>query len=284
MPLLNSFVDSFVCVGFSSERGLTLDPESKHEGSIFTSSLQPSILGIVTADRAIYPQLRGGELTDPLYPPVDCLNSYSTTISSTNSGHSTPISSSTASIRTTKQSIIPASFTNLPFFCFPDGVQASYQRENEKIHQIVFTQEEGKRSYALALTFQQAFTVKTAEPDDNGVYQIEEVKSSIVKSRSSSISKIPVSIDKQNPTSPSISSSSSSSISRTHSRKMPSSYHYVNTSSTSQTGLNSSDSAPKQEQYHYATHTISSYNKKFVIINRFSGIQLLIYSALVCHQ
>ncbi len=77
MPLLNAFVDSFVCVGFSSECGLTLDPESKNNESFLTSYLQSSILAIVTDDRAIYPLSGGSEFIDSSYPPISRLSSHS---------------------------------------------------------------------------------------------------------------------------------------------------------------------------------------------------------------
>ena len=258
MPLLNAFVDSFVCVGFSSERGIALDPESKDNGSLFTSFLQPSLLAIVTADRAIYPQSRGNDFIDPSYPPMGRSNSRSITASSGNSGTSTPLSSGGFGLRTPKQHLIPAVFNNLPLFCFADGVQATYQRENERIHHIVFTQEDGKRSYAIVLTFHQSFTLKTNKPDDDGIYQIDDVKLSTLNARRTSVSKIPIPIDRQKIVTP----TPSTTPVKTHSKKIPSSFHFSGTLSSSKARSTSSDDLSKP---HYATPTMSSYLKKSVV-------------------
>ncbi|CAF2337555.1 unnamed protein product [Rotaria sp. Silwood2] len=257
MPLLNSFIDSIVCVGFTSERGLKLDPESKDNEFSFTSSLQPSLLSIITADRAMYPQSRGSEFIDPCYPPIGHTSSHSLTISSTSSGRSTPVSSFATGIRTQKQYVIPAALNNLPLFCFPDDVRATFERENERIHHIVFTQEEGKRIYALALTFQQSFSLKTNKPDDDGIYQIDDVKLSTLITRRPSVSKIPVPIDRQKLAASS--SLSATSTAKTRSKKMPLSFHYSDPNSTSQLRLSSSSTDLTKP--HYETHTISSYMK-----------------------
>ncbi|CAF0784526.1 unnamed protein product [Rotaria sp. Silwood1] len=265
MPLLNSFVDSIACVGFTSERGLKLDPEFKDNGSFFTSNLQSSVLAIITADRAMYPQSRGSEFIDPSYPPIGYPRSRSFSARSTSSDRSSPVSSLATGIRTQKQHMVPARFNNLPLFCFPDGVRATHQRENEKIHQIVFTQEEGKRIYALALTFQQSFSLKTNKPDDDGIYQVDDVKLSTSNPRRPSVSKIPVAIDRQKLASPSSSptspSSPSTSATKTRSKKMPSSFHYSDPNSTSQIRPSSSSTDLTKQQHHYETHTISSYMK-----------------------
>jgi hypothetical protein len=263
MPLLNAFVDSFVCVGFSSERGLTLDSDSSNDGFLFTSCLQPSVLAIVSSDRAMYPRSSGSEYIDPLYPPINRTNSHSLTTSSDSSGRSTPLSSVNGGIKTQKQHSIPAAFNNLPLFCFPDGVRATYQRTNETIHHIVFTQEEGKRSYALALTFQQPFTLKTNKPDDDGTYQIDDFKLPPVLARRSSVSKIPVAIDKHKivPPTPPPATTPTPPV-KMRSRKMPSSFQYGDTSSTNKS--RSSSSTDLSKQHHYATPTISSYMKKYV--------------------
>jgi hypothetical protein len=242
MSLLNSFVDSFICVGFSSVNGVTVEPESKNNGSLFTSSLQPSVLAIVSGDCAMYPQSRGSEFIDPSYPPINRSSSQSSAISGVSSGRSTPLSTFNSSLKTQNQHIIPAQFNNLPFFCFPDGVQATFQRENEKIHHLVFTQAEGKRSYALALTFQQAFTLKTDKPDDDGTYQIDDVKVSAINIRRSSVSKIPVAVDKQKIDSqPSPPPTPTPTSTKTRSRKMPSSFHYSDTNSTNKSRSPSSN-------------------------------------------
>lgn len=260
MALLNSFVDSIVCVGFSSERGLKLDSEAKDNESIFSSPLQPSLLSIVTATYAMYPLSRDVELIDPDYPPIDRTNSYSSTTSSTGSDRSTSASLIATGTRSPKQSIPPA-YNNLPLFCFPDGVRATYQKENERIHHIVFTQEEGKRIYALALTFQQSFTLKTDKPDEDGVYQIEDYRSPASTLRRSSVSKIPIAIDRQL----SATSTQSSTV-KIRSKKMPSSFQYATDTSSNTRSRSSSTSNDTSKQHrHYETHTISSSQKEYVV-------------------
>ncbi|CAF0996628.1 unnamed protein product [Adineta steineri] len=269
MPLLNAFIDSVVCVGFSSERGAALDLESKTNGSLFTSSLQSSVLAIVTADRAIYPQSRSSESIDPFYPPIGRISSYSITQPSNNSGRTTPISPFGINIRTSKQHIIPIVYNNLPLFCFPDGAQATYEQANERIHQIVFTQEDGKRSYAVVLTCQQSFILKTNKPDDDGIYQINDVQRPLVTTRRPSISKIPIAIEKLKPTLSSTpvtiapvaspAPSTPATPSKTRSKKMPSSFHFPETLSGSRSRSTSSSDLSKQP--HYVTPTLSSYMK-----------------------
>ena len=261
MSLLNAFVDSFVCVGFSSERGLTLDPESKSDASIFTSNLQPTVLAIITNDRATYPPSRGDESFDSSYPPLNRLTSRNSLVLSSSSGSSTPSSFIATGLKSPKQQILLTGYKDLPHYCFPDGVQATYQREKEKIHRFVLTQD-GKRSYALALTFQQAFTLKTNKPDDDGVYHIDDYKLPTQNSKRSSSSKIPVLIEKQKTT------ASSTPVAEKRSRKMPSAFPKVDTSSANRARSTSSHETDKQSNQpprHYEVPTISSYHKKFVI-------------------
>jgi hypothetical protein len=277
MPLLNAFVDSIVCVGFSSERGLTIDPESKNNESIFTSDLQSSILAIVTGDRATYPLLRGNESLDSSYPPINRLSSRSSLGQSISSGRSTPSSILTSSIRTPKQHTIPVAYKDLPFFCFPDGVRATYQREKEKVHHFVLTQDE-KRTYALALTFQQQFILKTNEPDEDGVYQISDVKSSTLNTGRPHRSKIPVSTDKQPKI---VLPSPPPQPVKIRDRKIPSAYPIADTNSANKTRSPSThDTSKQQPLYHYEHQTISSYKKKFVVEFDFFLIFFLIYSIL----
>ena len=150
MPLLNSFINAIVCVGFNSERGLTIDRQSDNNNSPFLSLLQPYVLAILTSDQAVYPQSKKGDIFDLSYPPIS---------------NSNPVSP--------KNRLKPNVFDTLPIFCSPDGVKMSYKQEESRIHHIVFTQEEGTRSYAVVLTFQQKFTLKSDKPDDDGSYQIE---------------------------------------------------------------------------------------------------------------
>ncbi|UJR33491.1 hypothetical protein I4U23_020936, partial [Adineta vaga] len=235
MPLLNAFIDSVACVGFTSERGVSLDSESKSNGSLFTSSLQPSVLAIVNNNHAMYPQSRSSEFIDPLYPPI-----------------------------------IPTIYHNLPLFCFPDGAHASWERENERIHHIVFTREDGKRTYALIFTFQQSFTLKADKPDDDGIYQINDVQRPTAYTRRISVSKIPIAIDKLKTTSslpttttpPTVSlAPSSTPITpvKSRSRKMPSSFHFPEQPSGSRVRSSSTENLNKQP--HYVTPTFSSYMK-----------------------
>ena len=153
MPLLNSFVDAIVCAGFNSECGLTLDPQADANSSPLLAFLQPYVLAVLTADQAIYPQSK--EIIDPSYS-------------------STCRSKSSLELASQMKSKIPIVYNNLPLFCFPDGVKASYQQEDSRIHYSVFTQEEGKRIYAVVLTFQQKFILKSDKLDDD-TYQIESL-------------------------------------------------------------------------------------------------------------
>jgi len=282
MPLLNAFVDSFVCVGFSSEVGLTLDPESKNNESIFTSNLQSSVLAIITSDCATYPSARSEEAIDSSYPPLNRMSSRNSLVLSTSSDRSTPSSFLATGPRTPKQHILLAGYEDLPHYCFPDGVQITYQPAKEKIHHFVLTQD-GKRSYALALTFQQAFTLKTNQPDVEGIYQISDIKSSTQISRRSGASKIPVAIDKKKLVSPSTTASSSPEKEK-RSRKMPSAYPKADEDSANRTRSTSSHDKDKQSQqppHHYEVQTISSYKKKFVVkLIFFFIILFLIYSIL----
>jgi hypothetical protein len=234
MPLLNAFIDSFVCVGFSSESGLTLDSESNHNEPIFKSYLQPSLLALVTADRAMYPQSRGSEFIDPSYPPIGRSNSYSSSGLKNDPVPSTPLSPSGSGTRTSKQHMIPDTLKSLPPFCFPDGVKATYQRENERIHHIVLTQEQGKRSYALVLTFQQPFILKTNKPDKDGTYQIDDVQLS-------------------------------TSATKTRSKKIPSAFpNYADPSTASKASPSTSNDTTEQQR-HDEVHTSSSYMKESVL-------------------
>jgi 5-methylcytosine-specific restriction endonuclease McrA len=158
MPLLNPFIDSIVCVGFNSEHGLVIDPKSDKNNSPFLSLLQPYVLAIITADQAIYPQSKGNNIIDQFYPSV-CYSKSSSVLTSNTTSQ--------------KKHIIPNAFNSLPLFCSPDGVKISHQLEDSRIHHIVFTQEDGKRSYAVVLTFQEQFILKTDKPYDDGRYQIE---------------------------------------------------------------------------------------------------------------
>jgi len=268
MPLLNAFIDSFVCVGFSSEDGVKPDPESKNNESFFTSDLQASILAIVTGDCATYPTSQNSEFINSSYPPIGLLSPRSSRGPSVSSGCSTPISPLSSSIRIQKQHTIPAAYKNLPFFCFPDGIRATYQPEKEKIHHFVLTQD-GQRSYALALTFQQQFTLKTDKPDDDGVYQISDIKLG-----RSNASKIPVAINQQKTASP------PSPKAKTRSKIMPSSYPTADKSPARTRAPSAHNTSQQQSSLHYGIQTISSYNKKFFLELSFFLILFLIYSFL----
>ena len=246
MSLLNAFIDSVVGVGFSSESGLTLTPESGNNDSVLTSNLQPSILAVITADRAAYPPSRGDESLDSSYPPLNRLSSRNSLVLSTSSGRSTPPSVITP-LRVQKQHILLAGYKDLPHYCFPDGVRATSQREKEKIHHFILTQD-GKRSYALALTFQQSFTLESDKPDDEGVYQINDFQLTAQKNERSTVSKIPVPIDRKN------FASSSTSTNEKRSRKMPSAFPGANAGNRT-----------RSTSRHYETPTISSVNKRFVV-------------------
>lgn len=181
MPLLNGFIDSIVCVGFNSERGLIIDRQSEQNVIPILSYLQPYVLAILTADQAIYPESEGKYTIDPSYPFKN---------------HSKYSSEYVSNTKSQKKPNIPNTFDNLPLFCSPDGVKIS-QNEESPIHHIVFTQEEGKRSYAVVLAFPQKFILKSDTPDDDGIYQIESVTTNAAQ-----------------PT-------------RSHSRKMPSAYRHT---------------------------------------------------------
>ncbi|CAF0752462.1 unnamed protein product [Adineta ricciae] len=271
MPLLNAFINSVACVGFTSERGVAIDSESKSNGSLFKSPLQASVLAIVNADRAMYPESRSSELIDPLYPPAGHTSTHSTSASS---GRSTPISPLASNARPSRHQMISTIYQNLPFFCFPDGAHATWERENERIHHIVFTREDGKRTYALVFTFQQAFTLKTDKPDDDGIYQISDVQRSTPTARRPSMSKIPVAIDKLKSAIPTPTPLTTTIVNSTHqdvtptpmtapaksrSRKMPSSFHFSDQPSGSRVRSTSTENLSKQP--HYETPTFSSYMK-----------------------
>lgn len=159
MPLLNAFIDSIVCVGFHSQRGLTPDRQSEENVPPLLSYLQPYVLAILTSDQAAYPEADGKYTIDSSYP--------FTTHSKYSSGY-------VPNNKSQKKQVVPNPFTNLPIFCSPDGVKIS-RNEERPIHHIVFTQEEGKRSYAVVLAIPQKFLLKSDKPDEDGTYQIEPV-------------------------------------------------------------------------------------------------------------
>lgn len=159
MPLLNAFIDSIVCVGFNSQRGLTPDRQVEENVPPLLSYLQPYVLAILTGEQAAYPEADGKYIIDSSYP--------FTTHSKYSSGY-------VPNNKSQKKQVVPNSFTNLPIFCSPDGVKILLYEERP-IHHIVFTQEEGKRSYAVVLTIPQKFILKSDKPDDDGTYQIEPV-------------------------------------------------------------------------------------------------------------
>ena len=263
MPLLNSFVDALISVGFSSERGLTLDSDSKSEATPFTANLKSSILAIITNDRAIYPVQRGNECIDASYPPMTHSTARSSLLQSFNSDRSTASSSLTSSIKIQKQHIIPVSYEDLPYYCFPDGVQAIYQQEKEKIHHFVLTQD-GKRTYAVALTFQQSFALRTEKPDDDGTYQIDDISLSPQQRGRVTGSKIPVAIVKKRIASPSPTPIAAQPVSVTKTlSKMPSSYHNINAAPAT-TRSTSTENLSKPSTRHYETPTINSYLKRYV--------------------
>lgn len=265
MPLINAFVESVVCVGFSSERGLTLDPESKNNASVFSSFLQPSLLSIVTGDNALYPLSAGSESVDPSYPPISRADLNSYVASGSGSGRSTPSLVTNASAKGQKPHAISSALSNLPMFCFPEGVKPTYRREPDKIHHIVLTQEEGKRSYALVLTYQQGFVLRTNKPDDDGVYQIDDCKLATVTVRRPSVSKIPIAIDRQksNP-GPATVAPAATGV-KLRSRKMPTSFQYTETTATPRP-RSTTPSDLSKSSHRYAAPTISSYMKQCVLI------------------
>ena len=258
MSLLNAFVDSVVCVGFSSESGLRLTSELRNNESVLTSNLQSSILAVITTDRAAYPQLRGDESLDSSYPPLNRLSSRNSLVSSTNSSGSIPLSLTTPT-RVQKQHILLGGYKDLPHYCFPDGVRATFQREKEKIHHFVLTQD-GKRSYAIALTFQQPFILESEKADEEGIYQISDYQLAAQKNERSTASKIPVPINRQIPAS---SSSTSSQASEKRSRKMPSAFPGAN--ANNRTRSTSSQNRDTSSTRRYDAPTISSTNKRFVL-------------------
>lgn len=262
MSLLNAFIDSVVCVGFSSESGLRLTSESRNNESVLTSNLQSSILTVITADRAAYPQLRGDESLDSSYPPLNRLSSRNSFVSSTNSSGSTHPSLTTPT-RVQKQHILLGGYKDLPHYCFPDGVQATFQREKEKIHHFVLTQD-GKRSYAIALTFQQSFILESEKADDEGIYQISDYQLAAQKNERSTASRIPVLINRQTPASTSSSSSTSSQAGEKRSRKMPSAFPGAN--ATNRARSTSSQNRDASSNRHYETPTISSAKKRFILL------------------
>ena len=172
MPLLNAFIDSIVCVGFNSERGLVINPKSDKNSSLFLSLLQPYVLAILTADHAIYPQSKEKYIIDQFYPSI-C--------------YSKPSSVFASNTKSEKKHIIPNALNSLPLFCSPDGVKISHQLEDSRIHHIVFTQEDGKRSYAVVLTFQEKFVLKTETSYDDGRYQIESYTTKTMQLKKSQI-------------------------------------------------------------------------------------------------
>ena len=155
MPLLNAFIDSIASVGFNCERGLIIDRQSEENTVPLLSYLQPYVLAILTPDQAIYPQAEGKHTIDPSYPFLTHLKS----------SNSKPL----------KKQAISNIVNNLPIFCTPDGVKISHLPFESRIHHIVFTQEDGKRTFAVVLTFQQKFLLKNEKPEEDGSYQIGSV-------------------------------------------------------------------------------------------------------------
>jgi 5-methylcytosine-specific restriction endonuclease McrA len=166
MPLLNAFIDSIVCVGFNSERGIITDRETSDDNVIpLLSYLKPYVLGILTADQAVYPESNGTYTIDSSYPFIQ---------------HSRSSSGYAANPQFQKKQVIPNKFDTLPLFCSPDGVKISLIEES-RIHHIVFTQEEGKRSYAVVLAFSQKFILKNYDSNKDGPYQIESMARNATK-------------------------------------------------------------------------------------------------------
>jgi hypothetical protein len=207
MPLLNAFVDAIVCVGFNSDRGLIIDPQSEKNDSPLLSYLQPYVLAILTADQAAYPDSEGKYSIDQTYPLISNAKSPSEHTSNTKSQ---------------KKQTVTNSFSNLPLFCSPDGVKISHTHQEGGIHHIVFTQEEGKRSYAVVLTFQQKFIFKNNNKD--GTYKIESLAMNTTLSiRTSHSKRIPSAYNRH--TNPQLSTSTpsynSQNIVRTHQQNAP---------------------------------------------------------------
>lgn len=175
MPLLNAFIDSIVCVGFNSQRGLIPDRQSDENVIPLLSYLQPYVLAILTADQAVYPEAEGKYTIDPSYPFPS---------------HSKYSNGYAVNTKSQKKPVVPNTFSNLPLFCSPDGVKIS-RNEESPIHHIVFTQEEGKRSYAVVLTIPEKFILKSEKPDDDGIYQIETATMNATHSAKSQSRKMP---------------------------------------------------------------------------------------------
>ncbi|CAF3630537.1 unnamed protein product [Adineta steineri] len=202
MSLLNAFIDSIVCVGFNSERGFTIKKQfDDNNDSPFQSSIKPYVLSMLTADQALYPQSKDNEVIDQYYPSIFYSKSSSVL----------PLNT-----KVPKKHIIPISYSNLPLFCLPEDVKISHQSEESRIHYIVFTQEDGKRSYAVVLTFPEKFILKSIEPDEDGRYEIEPyvVKQVTKKSKN----RIPSSYRYENNTSHRSSTSSGTSRMRERSQ------------------------------------------------------------------
>lgn len=132
---------------------------------------------------------------------------------------------------------------NLPMFCFPDHVKPTFLAEPPKIHQVVLTQEEGKRSFALILTVQQKFLLRSENSTNEEILQVEDVpKFTVNRSGQTASSKIPV-----------------QSSGGHRSRKMPISYQH-----------DSSKASETQKQSNYASPTYSSEMKRFFCSKFFS--------------
>ena len=266
MPLLNAFIESIVTVGFHADRGLTPEPESKEKRTIFGSYFQPSLLAFVTGDRAIYPQAANNQFVDPSYPPSNQSYPSSMTGSTISSDSSVPSSPAISILRSThRQFIIPGALNNLPMFCFPDSVRVTYQREPVKIHHIVLTQEEGKRSYALVLTLQQIFELKSEKPDDDGIFQIEDIKTYGLNTRRPSVSRIPIATDRAKLVQAALSATKENGTQR--SRKMPTAYGRYNDSTAAAASAPKTRSVTPSDSNRksYTEPTISSTMKMFEI-------------------
>jgi hypothetical protein len=233
MPLLNAFVDAIVCVGFNSERGLIIDPQSEDYGSPLLSYLQPYVLAILTADQAAYPETEGKYSFDQSYPLICNAKSPSEHTSHTKSQ---------------KKQTVPNSFSNLPIFCSPDGVKISHLPQEGRIHHIVFTQEEGKRSYAAVLTCQEKFILKNNKPDDDGTYQIESLPMH---------------------TTPTIKTS--------HSRRIPSAYRHTNPQLSTSTPSYSSHNIVRTQQQN-APFNLGNNQKRYLIFHIYYLIFKYMYS------
>lgn len=158
MPLLNGFVDSIACVGFQSEFGLATERQVEDNANSILSYLQPYVLAILTADYGIYPETKGKFTVDPSYPFITPIRSPPTTNS-----------------KILKKQSVNNMINNLSIFCSLDGVKLSPLPIETRIHHVVFTQEDGKHSYAVVLTLKEKFLLKNETPDADGNYQIESV-------------------------------------------------------------------------------------------------------------